>query len=317
MLDVATQTQPFLISAEPLLDGDAGTHQTIQRIRQLVDEGRKDPLVNKTAGGILRALRVRPYDDAGELQAIFAWVMNPRNIRFTKDPDGAETLRPARTILEWGFGDCDDINAILLPSLLATIGVPRENMRLVTIASHPAAPRSFSHVYLEVNFRGRWIPLDAARKGSRFGVEPARQFRKRVWSLTEDSHQDLAGLGGCACRCGAGCLGSQVRLSGLGRTRSSGLGSQMRLGRTYRSDGLGFDWGDFGSAVSAISSGASNIIRASSGQPQLVLPSAAAYPVPAAYGPSAAGSVQFSGVSGTTLLLGSALLLGIVLSARR
>src|SRR5258708_1297734 len=193
MLNVATHPG-FTLSAEPLLDGDAGTQQSIRRIRGLVDDGLKHPLVNKTAGSILRAARVAPYDDLGELRALFAYVVNPRNIRFTKDPDGKETLRPASTILQWGFGDCDDINAILLPSLLGTVGVPRENMRLVTIASHPGAPRSFSHVYLEVLYRGRWIPLDAARKNTSFGTEPARQYRNRSWSLSADTFEDLKGL---------------------------------------------------------------------------------------------------------------------------
>jgi hypothetical protein len=287
MQNVATHPG-FTLQSEPLLDGDAGTQQTIRRIRGLVDDGVKDPFVNKAAGTILRAARVRPYDDLGEIQALFAYVVNPRNIRFTKDPDGKETLRPAATILQWGFGDCDDINAILLPSLLATVGVPRENMRLVTIASHPGAPRSFSHVYLEVLFRGRWIPLDAARKNTTFGTEPARQYRKRVWSLVDDSFQDLKGLGDCGCACAA-----------------PRLGSQMRLGRTYRASGLGrigdFNWSDLSNAITPIATGAANIIRASTGQPQIVFPSTGGYPVPQGVqapsyggGPSASGSFSIS-----------------------
>lgn len=279
MLNVATQPG-FTLQSEPLLDGDAGTAQTIRRIRGLVDDGIKDPFVNKTAGTILRAARVRPYDELGELRAIFEWVL--RNIRFTKDPDGKETLRPTATILQWGFGDCDDINATLLPALLGTIGFPRENMRLVTIASHPGAPRSFSHVYLEVLYGGQWIPLDAARKNTRFGVEPARQYRKRVWSLVDDTFQDLKGLGDCGCSC------------------TPRLGSQMRLGRTYRASGLGdFDWSALSNAITPIATGAANIIRASTGQPQIVFPSSAAYPPPGIppgqpYGPSASGSFTVS-----------------------
>src|SRR6266403_368761 len=91
----------------------------------------------------------------------------------------------------------DDINAILLPAMLKTAG---HRVRLVTIASHPAAPEQFSHVYCEANVEGRWIPLDAARSGTRFGSAPSRAFRKRVWSLDADSYQDLRGLGCGACR---------------------------------------------------------------------------------------------------------------------
>jgi hypothetical protein len=294
MLNLATHSGFSLVS-EPLLDGDAGTQQTIARIRNLVDQGIKDPLVNKMAGTILRAARVRPYDELGEIRALFAYVLDPRNIRFTKDPDGKETLRPASTILEWGFGDCDDINAILLPSLLGTVGY---RTRLVTIASDARDPQVFTHVYCEVLYRGRWIPLDAARKGTRFGSAPRRQYRARAWSLVADEYEDLKGLAGMG-EC-LNCTASARRMR---------LGSQMRLGRTYPSSGLGQNWGDIAGAITAATAGTANIIRSSSGQPQFVYPSSAAYPPPGGYGapaPSASGSVQISPglaiIGGLTLL---------------
>lgn len=301
-------TNAYTLQSEPLLAGDDGTAQTIAKIRGLVESGKKDPRVNRTTGAILRGAGVAPYDDAGEVRAIFAWVL--RNIRFTKDPEGKECLRPAATTLEWGFGDCDDINAILLPSMLGSIGY---RTRIVTIASHPAAPDQFSHVYCEVHLGGRWIPLDAARKGTSFGSEPSRRFRKRVWSLVADEYQDLRGLGCGACggRC-SGCsmrrrtLGTHYRLNGLGRTyRSSGLGQD------------GFDWGSFSDIVGSVGKATTSIVAAARAPAGVVYPSMSVYPpvgggIPPGGGVSAVGSIS----SNTLVLIGAALV-GVVLLTRR
>ena len=175
----------------PLSDGDEGTSQTIDRIRGLVDAGIKDLFVNRAAIGMVRAARVRQFDFAGEIKSVYEWVR--RNIRFIKDPVGKEALRTARETLTVGAGDCDCINSVLLPALLGTIG---HRTRLVTISSHPDAPELFSHIYAEVLLNGRWVPIDAARVGPRFGRGPESYFRKRVWSLSDDEFEDVAGFGG-------------------------------------------------------------------------------------------------------------------------
>lgn len=298
----------YSLQSEPLLSGDEGTAQTIAYIRQLVDLGKKDPIVNRTTGEILRR-GVAAYDELGEVRAIFKWVL--RNIRFTKDPEGKECLRPARTTLEWGFGDCDDINAILLPSMLGTVGY---RVRLVTISSHPGAPEQFSHVYCEVLLGNRWIPIDAARKGTQFGVEPARRFRKRIWSLIDDSFQDLAGLGCGSCNgnC-AGCtmrrrtLGTHVRLDGLGRTYRTSLGQ--------------FDWSDFASVLNAAGNAAGTVIRSTLAPSVPVYPSMPGYPAPGAAVPAAVppgGGVSAVGsISSNTMLLIGLGVVGVLLLTRR
>lgn len=292
----------YSLQSEPLLDGDDGTAQTIRAVRALVDQGKKDPRVNRTTGSILRSARVAPYDDAGEVRAIFAWVL--KNIRFTKDPEGKECLRPAATTLEWGFGDCDDINAILLPSMLGTVGY---RTRVVTIASHPAAPEQFTHVYCEVHLGGRWIPLDAARRGTTFGSAPARRFRKRVWSLVADEYQDLRGLGCGAC--GGRCPGCSMKR----RT----LGTHMRLdglGRTYRASGLGdFDWGAFTDVLDSAGKATTSIIAAARAPAGIVYPSMNTYPPPGG-GISVGGAAEVS--SKTLMWLGIGLV-GVFLLARR
>lgn len=174
----------------PLAEGDAATSTTLCYIRKLVDEAVKDPLVNRTAIAILRQARVRAFDFAGEIRALYEWTR--KNIRFTRDITGKETLRSAREILTVRAGDCDDINAILLPAFLATVG---HRVRLITISSHPQAPDLFTHIYAEVFSNGQWVPVDAARRHPRLGRAPETYFRKRIWSLTDSDYEDVAGLG--------------------------------------------------------------------------------------------------------------------------
>lgn len=308
----------YSLQSEPLLEGDDGTAQTIAYIRQLVDQGKKDPFVNRFTGTLLRRARVAPYDDAGEIRAIFEGVL--RHVRFTKDPEGKECLRPARTTLEWGFGDCDDINAILLPSMLGTVGY---RTRIVTIASHPAAPAQFTHVYCEVLFRGRWIALDAARKGTKIGVPPARSFRKRVWSIDDDSFQDVRGIG---CDASGPCARCAMTRRSLGATMTHyRLGP---LGRVYRASALGqdgFDWGSFTDIANAIGKNTTSIISAARAPAGIVYPAMPVYPsVPGLLpGGGVSATVGLPGVSAVgalssnTLLLGGLALVAVVLLARR
>lgn len=171
----------------PLLAGDAGTSQTIDLIRANVSEGMKDPVVRQTLASIL--MDVPAHSDLLEVQSIYNWVK--RNIRYTKDPINKELVSTAKFILTSQIGDCDDINAVLLPTLLQSAGYP---CRLVTIASNPYSPGQFSHIYSEVLVKGRWIPIDAARPGAKFGVAPSRAYRRQVWELATHG-SGVSGLG--------------------------------------------------------------------------------------------------------------------------
>jgi hypothetical protein len=175
-------------TSTPLLDGDAGVEQTIELIRAVVANGLKDPFVRQTAGQI--TANVRSFDELGEVKAIYNWVRS--HVRFRKDPVHHESVASARWTLTHLFGDCDDINAVLLPSLLGVLGY---ECRLITVAGHPEAPQTFTHIYCEVDLGGRWLPLDAARPGASFGEAPKNYFRKRIWNLTDNGYQDLGGLG--------------------------------------------------------------------------------------------------------------------------
>jgi hypothetical protein len=130
----------------------------VERIRELIRAGAKDFYVRQKAIDVLLARRVRPKDYLGEIKALFEWVQ--QHVRYTKDPFRVEVLHTAPRLLALRAGDCDDM-AILLGAMLESIGHP---VRLVLTGPDPLRPRFFSHIYLEVRHRGRWIPLDATMR---------------------------------------------------------------------------------------------------------------------------------------------------------
>jgi hypothetical protein len=172
----------------PHLDGDPGVEQTIRQMCRLIAQGKQDPKVHELAAQILRCARVPAYDWTGEARAVFDWWH--KNIRFTRDVDGHETLHAPADILRLGIGDCDDFT-VGICSLLKTIGA---DCRIVTIATDPQG--EFSHVYPEVILpSGRSIALDCARQSAAFGKSPERFTRKRVWSVDSGEYADMGRLG--------------------------------------------------------------------------------------------------------------------------
>lgn len=136
--------------------GYSGTLATAGHIVRLIRQGAKDFQVRRTAVAIFRQYGIRPKDYMGEVAALFDWVK--RNIRYTRDIYKVELLHSARRMLQLRAGDCDDLT-ILLAAMLEATGHP---VRLVLMGVNPRKPKVFSHIYLEVQVRGRWIALDAS-----------------------------------------------------------------------------------------------------------------------------------------------------------
>jgi hypothetical protein len=178
-----TETGP--LSTTPLLGGDAGTEQTIWKLRGLLDDAWKDSFVNRTAIDIVRGAGVLPFDSWGQIRAIYNWILT--NFYFVNDPVTKEAVRPTKELLELMAGDCDDINANMIPALLGTIGY---ETRFVTVAADADRPNLFSHIYVEVNVDGYWYPLDAARPGAQMGLAPRFFFRRDWWSTIDGSHAE-------------------------------------------------------------------------------------------------------------------------------
>ena len=247
-------------------------------MRKLVDQAVSDQRFVRLAKEIVRG--VLPYNDIGEASAVYEYVK--RNIRYTKDPVTKETLYPPLELLKLRAGDCDDI-AMLMGAIMIALGYPA---RLVTIAASADNPEEFSHVYLEAEVppgSGQWIPMDAARPGAQFGLEPPIYYRKRAWSLTDNSYQDLSGCG-CGGRCGCSSVGAR-KFSGLAGVATIGLGQ-----------GDGIDWGGILSQtvqevpqIIAVTSGQSSALRSPYGTVSTGPYASYATPYTPGYGTPAAG----------------------------
>ena len=172
--------------------GYLGTLQTVEHIIDLIKHGAKDFHVRQTAIDILLQRAVRPKDYLGEIKSLFEWVQ--QNVRYTKDTFRVEVLHSARRMLELLAGDCDDM-AILLGAMLESIGHP---VRLVLSGPDPLRQDLFSHIYVEVFHKGRWIPLDATMPypmgwAPRALVKKVIAIERRPNVMTEET--DMHGVG--------------------------------------------------------------------------------------------------------------------------
>lgn len=282
-----------LAGSVPLQPGDDGTAQTVALIRRAYQAGLTDPLVRSTAGQLVRGLDAQDLE--GQARAIFNWVK--RNIRFVRDPVGHEVVSSASFTLTHGFGDCDDVNAVLIPSLLGAVGI---HTQLVTVATYPDDP-SFTHIYCEAQVgglhgsRGGWVPLDMARPGAAFGVTGNSYFRKRVWDIEGDSYRDLAGLSG-----------------GYRSITQAPV-------RTLGDDG-GFDWSGLASIITAGTAAATNVIaslRTPASNLYYRTPALTATGAQATYPGGQASFSSFGAIDPTTLLLMGGGLMVVLLATRR
>jgi len=151
--------------------GYAGTLKTVAHINNLIKQGAKDFRVRQTAIEILFANGIPPKDYLGEIETLFEWVKN--NVRYTRDIHRVELLHTPRRMLELRAGDCDDMT-ILLASMLKSIGHP---VRLALVGFNPKKKKLFTHIYLEVNYKGRWIPLDPTMRRP-IGWEPPADHKQ-------------------------------------------------------------------------------------------------------------------------------------------
>lgn len=251
---VSPQPQPNLglLHRAPLQSGEAGTAQTIKAMRGLVDQAVSDPAFVRKAKEIVA--HVPAYDEVGEVYALYQWVKH--NVRYTKDPVTKETLYPPQEFLHIRSGDCDDIS-MLIGALGIALGYPA---RLITISADASSPQEFSHVYPELEVpagSGQWIALDSARPGAEFGIEPPMFYRKRAWSLTDDSFQDLNG-----CTCHGDCQIGGMKLCGLG-----GYANVAGYQRFNAMHGMGQDGIDWGSILQSSIQEVPSLIAVSSGAP--------------------------------------------------
>lgn len=147
---------PFFIRTDyPGLEG------VIDKMRELVTQGKGDPVVRAKAVEITKGIKTDPRtglpnrrDFSAIADAVYKWMKS--NVAYVRDPDGIEWLQTAKKTLELKFGDCDD-QSILAGALLSSIGVP---VRFKVVKANPQKRDSFSHVYLQYQDKGSWIGFD-------------------------------------------------------------------------------------------------------------------------------------------------------------
>jgi hypothetical protein len=255
---------PLAAESLPLPEGDGATAKTIEQMVRLIEAGKKDQVVNRTAAAIVKSLP--PFNRLAEANAVYRWVLG--HIRFTSDTKGVELLRSPAETLAVGVGDCDDF-VILICALLGTVG---HSLRIVTVASDPRDSSVFTHVYPEDFIRGRWVALDAARRGAALGKRPARIYRVRVWQMDGsyfdlDPREYLTEASGGDARAFTPAAAEQsttkhwktfsaLEMSGLRGGVSSELGFLAQ-------DDFATDVAALTPAIAAGTTGAANIIRAS------------------------------------------------------
>lgn len=183
---------PPKVSLHHIPTGSRGTHKTVEHVQTLIRAGAKDFYVRQTAIDILLEKHVKPKDYLAEIKALFEWVQ--QHIRYTKDTFQVEVLHSARRMLELRAGDCDDM-AIVLGAMLEAVGHP---VRLVIIGPDPRKQDLFTHIYLEVFHKSRWISLDATMPYP-MGWAP-RAWVRKVITIERSSHMlsddlELHGIG--------------------------------------------------------------------------------------------------------------------------
>lgn len=152
--------------------GDAGADVTARALRQLIEHGKRDPLVRQAAISILKTKDVAPHDQWGEVRALHGWVQ--RNVRYVKDPYHIEYVQTPSVMLTTMTGDCDDYTAFL-GALLESVGYPVD-IKIVARSGRP----TFHHVYPTVNLDGVSVGLDASMPVP-FGFQSSDLKKQRVY----------------------------------------------------------------------------------------------------------------------------------------
>lgn len=158
---------PRHVTETPLLPGDAGTVQTVQAMRAMVEAAKADPHVRNA---VLAALQGAPERSGrAELGALLSWVRD--RMRFLRDPVDVEFLQSPSVLLESirrtgeAWGDCDDL-ATLYATLAEAAGYPTR-----FVVQGPEAG-DFTHVLVEVDAEGRWLAVDPSQRREGIGWRP-------------------------------------------------------------------------------------------------------------------------------------------------
>src|SRR3954465_2304149 len=129
------------------LGGAPGVSDMLRRMAATVKQWKSDADVRKLAERITESAGASE-DYVGQSRAIHEYVA--RHIKYMRDPDGEEELKPPLDLLQNPYGDCDDM-AVLVATLNAAIGHP---VRLQAVGFDPT---EYSHVFSQVLVGRNWV----------------------------------------------------------------------------------------------------------------------------------------------------------------
>lgn len=158
---------------ESIPDGRPGLEHKLRKIRQLIEDAKRDPAFRDRAAQVVAHVPER--DQRGEVEAVFDFVRG--GIRYLRDPwseGGLELFTTPQLLLEQmddgrAIGDCDD-HVILAAAILETIGY-RTRFRIGGLP-----PDHYRHIWLEAQTREGWLPLELVKKDEPFGYDPSSRF---------------------------------------------------------------------------------------------------------------------------------------------
>lgn len=176
-LDEFMPKEPIKTYDIKLTNSNKATYESVEVIKQLIDEGKKDIVIRTLAEKLTQY--IPPKDYRREIHAIYNFVC--RRLRYTKDIHRVETVHRARDLLRRHrkAADCDDF-VILTGALLQAIGHP---VRVVIIGNNYDDKEDFSHIYLQTRLKNRWISLDGSVPGAAVGWEAPKYATKKIITL--------------------------------------------------------------------------------------------------------------------------------------
>lgn len=163
-----------------LADGDAGTWQTVDVMRDLVQRGVAHPLVRRTAVDIART--VPPGDLNAIIRAIRRWLQD--HVHFVYDPMNVEHVTAPDILLQectvryFTTGDCDDV-AVLGAALAGAVGI---QARFVVLGFATDPEGRMGHVFTELFDGAQWLDLDITRSQPQVDMrQVSRTWHIPVW----------------------------------------------------------------------------------------------------------------------------------------
>lgn len=151
------------------------------RVRDLVEHGKRDFRIRKVLGQILQDCAQKDYKCYAKAVHDFCTY----RILYVHDPVDVELVESPWAILQSGIADCDS-KCALAGAFFECMGMPYE---FVTVKGDPSSSE-FSHVYGRVNIPGvGWTATDTTMPNKPFGWEP-KGLPEKTW-LVSRSEPDM------------------------------------------------------------------------------------------------------------------------------